>query len=82
MNKQSSSFDWDEFANSTIWLVLTAFVLITLCLSLGACGGGGGSPQLTEPANTTAKHGPDLRCNEAPEAPKCPVAIQGQPVIH
>lgn len=83
MNKDQ--FDWEEFCNSHIWLVLTAFVLVLLLISLAGCGGGGDSSQ-SQQVNPQVKIGVvPLRCNEAPEAPACPasgVSVSGQAVIH
>lgn len=75
-------FDWEEFCNSHIWLVLTAFVLVLLLISLAGCGGGSSDP--SQSINPQVKIGVvPLRCNEAPEAPACPASgVSGQAVIH
>lgn len=82
MNKDQ--FDWEEFCDSHIWLVLSAFALVILALSLAGCGGGGSSDS-SQQVNPQVKIGVvPLRCNEAPEAPVCPASgasVNGQAVI-
>lgn len=74
----------DEFCDSSIWLILTAFALIMVVCFLGGCGGGSSDP--SQSVNPQVKIGViPLRCNEAPEAPACPASqptVSPTAVIH
>jgi hypothetical protein len=75
---KDDKFPWEEFENSRIWLILTAFVVVCLICIIGGCGGSADPTQQISPLYKKSIgpqiSGTQLRCNEAPEAPACPAS--------